>query len=257
MDFLHALILGIVEGITEFLPISSTAHLILTTDLLGLAQTNYQKSFDIIIQLGAIAAVVVLYWKKFWRWETMKRLVVAFIPTGIIGALLYSVAKQYLLGNVWVVLASLLVGGIFLILFERQHKEKEGVELDINQISYAQCLQLGVWQAIAIVPGVSRSAATIIGGLIMGLPRKTIVEFSFMLAVPTMLAATALDLLKNADTFSRDQFGSLAIGFVVAFITALLAIRFLLSYIRKHNFAAFGWYRIALVAAFLLILFVK
>jgi undecaprenyl-diphosphatase len=257
---LHALqsvVLGIVEGITEFLPISSTAHLILTADLLRLTQTEFQKSFEIIIQFGAILAVVVLYWKKFWNWETIKRLIVAFIPTGIIGLTVYKVLKSYLLGNTWIVLASLLVGGILLIVFERSHKEAPGEDADINVITYKQCLQLGVWQAVAIIPGVSRSAATIVGGLLMGLKRKTIVEFSFMLAVPTMLAATGLDLLKSGHSFTGSQFGLLAIGFVVAFITAILAIKFLLSYIRKHNFTAFGWYRIALVVVFLLVMWVK
>lgn len=250
---LQALILGIVEGITEFLPISSTAHLILVGDLLGIDASNFAKSFDIIIQLGAILAVMVLYWKQFLRWEVLKRLVVAFIPTGVIGVLVYQFAKDFLLGNTTLVLSTLFVGGLVLIAFEYWYKEKEQAIEDLAHISYAQCLALGVFQAIAIVPGVSRSAATIVGGLLLGLKRKTIVEFSFLLAVPTMVAATGLDLIKNLDQFTSDQVSSLTIGFICAFITAILAIKLLLAYVRKHTFTAFGIYRVALVLLVVLV----
>lgn len=249
----HALILGIVEGITEFLPISSTAHLVLVGELLGIDTSNFAKSFDIIIQLGAILAVLALYWKQFLRWAVLKRLVVAFIPTGVIGLIVYKFAKEFLLGNTTLILITLFVGGVVLIAFEYWHKEKENATEDIAKISYAQCLALGVFQAIAIVPGVSRSAATIVGGLLLGLKRKTIVEFSFLLAVPTMAAATGLDLLKNLDQFTRDQVTSLSVGFVCAFVTAILAIKFLLAYVRKRSFIAFGIYRIAVVLVVVLI----
>lgn len=247
---IYAAILGIVEGVSEFLPISSTAHLILTADLLGLTQTNYLKSFEIIIQLGAILAVVGLYFKSFFNWEIIKRLLVAFIPTGIIGLALYKVVKNYLLGSMTIVLASLFLGGLFLVLFEKYFNETKK-ESGLREISYLHCLLLGTFQAIAIVPGVSRSAATIIGGLFLGIPRKTIVEFSFLLAIPTMLAATGFDLVKNAGSFNSSQFQFLFVGFVTSFIAATLSIRWFLGYIQKHNFTIFGIYRIILAIFFL------
>lgn len=256
IHFLQTLLLGIVEGVTEFLPISSTAHLILVSEAFRINQDNFQKSFEIIIQLGAILAVVVLYFKKFFNWEILKRLVVAFIPTGVIGAVLYTLVKKYLIGNTSVVLWTLFLGGVFLLVFEKWHKEKADAHEELEKIPYLTCIWLGVFQAIAMIPGVSRSASTIVGGLLLGLKRKTIVEFSFLLAVPTMLAATALDLLKSADTFSSNQFGTLAVGFVAAFITAILAIKFFLSYVRKHTFNLFGWYRIGLVAVVLVVMWI-
>jgi len=250
--FIQAIILGIVEGITEFLPISSTAHLTLASDLLRLAQTEFMKSFEIIIQLGAIMAVVFLYWRSFLKIEVLKRLVIAFIPTGILGLVLYKTVKHYLLGNTAVVLWALFLGGLFLVIFEKWHKEKEDATDEIAKISYKQCLILGLFQSVAMIPGVSRSAATIIGGLIFGLKRKTIVEFSFLLAVPTLAAATGLDLVKSAATFSLDQADLLIIGFIASFITAIIGIKFLLQYIQKNNFIAFGVYRMAIVILFLL-----
>ncbi len=250
MEIFHALILGIVEGITEFLPISSTGHLILAGELLRIPESNFQKSFDIIIQLGAILSVIVLYWNTLWNIETIKKLIVAFIPTGVIGLLLYKVAKLYLLGNSYVVLVALIVGGIILIAFELWHKESDAAVSNITDITYKQAALIGVFQSLAIIPGLSRSASTIIGGLLLGLKRTTIVEFSFLLAVPTMLAASSLDLLKNYSSFSSDQFGVLSVGFVTSFIVALVSIKFLLSYIRKHNFIPFGVYRIILAILF-------
>lgn len=253
MDILYALILGIVEGVTEFLPVSSTGHLILASKLFNIPNTNFQKSFEIIIQFGAILSVVALYWNILWRVETIKKLIVAFIPTGIIGLLLYNTVKTYLLGNEYVVLWALFVGGIALVIFELWHKEPENATSGIAEISYKKAAVIGLFQAIAIIPGVSRSASTIIGGLLLGLKRTTIVEFSFLLAVPTMLAASGLDLVKNASAFSVDQFGILVAGFITSFIVALFSIKFLLSYIRKHNFIAFGVYRIIVAALFFLI----
>ncbi len=254
MEIWHSVILGIVEGITEFLPISSTGHLILTSYLLGLPDAVFTKSFEIVIQLGAILSVIFLYWKKLCDVGTIKKLLVAFIPTGIIGLLLYKIVKTYLLGSTVVVLWSLLLGGIALIVFEILHKEK--VDDLPDDISYRQAIIIGICQSLAIIPGVSRSASTIVGGLMLGLKRSTIVEFSFLLAVPTMLAASGLDLFKNYSVFSLDQFGILAIGFIVSFIVALGSIKFLLSYIRKHSFIAFGVYRIILSIAFYWLVFV-
>lgn len=246
LNLLHAGLLGLVEGVTEFLPISSTAHLILTTKLLQIPQTEYIKSFEIVIQFGAILSVVALYWRSLLNIEVIKRLVVAFIPTGVIGLIAYKFAKQYLLGNTTVVLWALLLGGIFIILFEYIYKEKDSASQVIADISYKQCVAIGLFQSVAIIPGVSRSAATVIGGLLLGLNRKTIIEFSFLLAVPTMFAATGLDLIKSAGIFSVDQIGFLAVGFVVSFVVALFSIKFLLKYIKNHDFKAFGIYRIVI-----------
>src|SRR5262245_55789258 len=193
--------MGVVEGVTEFLPISSTAHLILTARALRLADSEFLKSFEIIIQLGAILSVVVLYWGKFWNWEMIKKLVVAFIPTGIIGLTVYKAVKSVLLGNVTVVLAALVIGGVILILFERFRKQVDA-PTDFSEITYSRALLIGVFQAIAVIPGVSRSAATIVGGSSIGIGKRTIVEFSFMLAVPTMLGASVLDLYKSHEALT-------------------------------------------------------
>ncbi|MCK9196790.1 MAG: undecaprenyl-diphosphate phosphatase [Syntrophales bacterium] len=255
MDLMTAAILGIVEGISEFLPISSTGHLILTSHLLGLKHTDFLKSFEIAIQVGAIASVVVLYWRSLLiDFNIMKKVVVAFIPTGIMGLTLYKLIKQFLLGSSTIVLWSLFLGGAFLIVFEMWHREKEDAVADVGDISFRQALIIGCFQSIAMIPGVSRSAATIVGGLLLGLKRKVIVEFSFLLAVPTMLAATVYDLLKSGSQFSLDQAQFLAVGFITSFVVALLSIKFLLHYIQTHTFIAFGVYRIALVLVWVLIL---
>ena len=252
MSFFHALILGIVEGITEFLPISSTAHLILASHALKLADTEFLKSFEIIIQLGAILSVVVLYWSKFWNWEILKKLVVAVIPTGVIGLTVYKAIKGYLLGNVTVVLVTLLVGGIALIIFER-YQQRSDVDVDFSEITYKKAFLIGLFQAIAVIPGVSRSAATIVGGSFLGVSKRTIVEFSFMLAVPTMLAATGLELVKGRAALSGN-YGVLAVGFVVSFLTAIIAIKSFLGYIKKRDFSVFGWYRIVLAVVYFLVI---
>ena len=257
MGIFHAVILGIVEGVTEFLPISSTGHLILASNLLRIPTTEFLKSFEITIQLGAILAVVVLYWKDlFVRWDVMKRIAVAFVPTALVGLILYPVIKKVLLGSTGVVIWSLLLGGIALILFERFQKkyppDERSVVGDIEKISYSQALFIGACQSVAVIPGVSRAAATIVGGLLINLKRKTIVEFSFLLAVPTMLAATALDLSKSASSFASADFGVLVIGFVVSFVVALFVVRWFIRFVQSHTFTAFGWYRIAVAALFLL-----
>lgn len=243
MKMLHAVILGIIEGITEFLPISSTGHLILASAVLKLQQSEFLKTFEISIQLGAILAVVVLYAKSLIKDRILiQKVLTAFIPTGILGLLLYHTVKYYLLGNQKVVVGALVAGGIFLILFERFHLHPQGEEA--KNISYKQALAIGLFQSLSMIPGVSRSAATIIGGLSLGVERKTIVEFSFLLAIPTMAAATGLDLLKTAPHFTPAQFEILAVGFIVSFIIALLSIKFLLHFIQKHTFVSFGIYRI-------------
>jgi undecaprenyl-diphosphatase len=250
LDAFHAVILGIVEGITEFLPVSSTAHLILASRALHIGETEFLKSFEIIIQLGAILSVVVLYWRRFLDLEVLKKLVVAVFPTGVIGLTVYKAIKGYLLGNVTVVLIALIVGGIALIVFERFDRGVER-DVDFSEITYRKAFLIGLFQAIAVIPGVSRSAATIVGGSLIGVGKRTIVEFSFMLAVPTMLAASGLELVKNRSALHGNM-SVLAIGFVVSFITAILAIKSFLSYIKKRDFSMFGWYRIALAIVFFL-----
>jgi len=251
MTYLHTLILGIVEGVSEFLPISSTGHLILASDLLHLKQTDFQKSFEIAIQLGAILSVVVLYWRALLvNFEILKRVITAFIPTAILGFIFYKIIKKVLLGSNTVVLYSLLIGGIFLVLFELWHREKESATEELSAISYSKSFMIGLCQAVAMIPGVSRSAATIIGGLILGIKRKTIVEFSFLLSVPTMVAATGLDLMKSGRHFSLEEFHLLLMGFISSFIVALLSIKWLIHFIKNHTFISFGIYRILISLLF-------
>ncbi len=250
MTFFESIFLGIIEGITEFLPISSTGHLILSSELLGIPESDFLKSFEIIIQLGAIASVVFLYWKSFLNFSILKKLAVGVIPATVVGFFLYNTIKSSFLGSEKIVLWSLFLGGVFLIIFEMFHKEKEGASEDLSSVSYTQAFLIGIFQSIAVIPGVSRSAATILGGLIVGLKRTAIVEFSFLLAVPTMLGASALDLTKSASSFSSDQFGVLAVGFIVSFIVAMASVKFLLGYVRKHTFIPFGIYRIILAILF-------
>jgi undecaprenyl-diphosphatase len=251
MNMLQALIFGIVEGITEFLPISSTGHLMLTAKLLNVSQSEFIKSFEIAIQLGAILSVAVVYWDRLISGSKIwKRILVAFMPVVLIGALLYKMIKRYLLGNNEVVLWSLFIGGLFLIIFELFYRQKEEAVEEISGISYRQALVIGLFQSVAMIPGVSRAAATIVGGLVVGLKRKTIVEFSFLLAIPTMLAATALDLFKSAQVFKPDQLIFLGAGSIASFVTAIIAIKFLLVFIKRHNFISFGIYRIVIALVF-------
>ncbi len=252
MDILQAILLGIIEGLTEFLPVSSTGHLILATELLGIPQTDVVKSFNIAIQLGAICAVIALYFKSFFDIELIKKLFIGFLPTGILGFLLYPFIKDHLLGNPMIVVAALFFGGIALIVFEYFYRASE-VQSDVSDITYGQALTVGLFQSVAMIPGVSRSAATIVGGLLAGIPRATIVEFSFLLAVPTMLAATGYDILRSASLFSSSDVLILAVGFVTAFLVALISMRALVSFVRSHTFVPFGIYRIALAAVFFLI----
>lgn len=250
MNFFHAIILGIVEGITEFLPISSTGHLILTSKILNLSSTEFLKSFEIAIQLASILSVVYLYWKTVLNSRKLiAKVIAAFIPTALVGALLYRQVKD-LLDNNQTVLWSLFLGGIFLIGFEWWQKNRQPKVTHLDQITYKQAVAIGLFQSVGLIPGVSRAGATILGGLTLGLSRKTIVEFSFLLAIPTMAAATGYDLIKTGSAFSIEQFEILAAGFVVAFIVAVFAIKFLLKYAEKSDFTAFGIYRIIVALLF-------
>lgn len=255
MDLITSIILGIVQGVSEFLPISSTGHMILASHLMGLTHTEFLKSFEIAIQAGTILSVVFLYWRDLLiDVEVIKRIIVAFIPTGVLGLTLYKLIKGYLLGSETVVLWSLLLGGIFLVVFELWYKEKEDATGEIGNLSYKNAFIIGLFQSVAMIPGVSRSASTIVGGLILGLKRKTIVEFSFLLAVPTMLAATVYDLIKTGAHMSLPEIRYLAVGFITAFIVALLSIKFLLRFIQTHTFIPFGIYRVAFVIVWVLLL---
>jgi len=251
LDLLSAIILAVVEGLTEFLPVSSTGHLILAAAILNVAQTPFVKSFELALEFGSILAVVVLYWRLFLSLEVLKRLVVAFIPTGIVGLAIYRFFKDVLLGNQVVVLWALLLGGIFILLFEWRYKQRSEID-DIAKIPYTHCLLIGLCQAISVIPGVSRSAPTIMAGLALGMKRQTIVLFSFLLAVPTMAAASGFDLLMSYNEFSPGQVDLLAVGFVVSFLVALPAIKYFLEYVKKNNFLPFGVYRILLVVLFFL-----
>lgn len=251
MDLWHAIVLGVIEGITEFLPISSTGHLILAGRMMGLEQTEFLKTFDVAIQLGAILAVVFLYGRPLLvKVEVLKRVFAAFIPTAITGAVFYKFIKGILMNSEQVILWALFLGGIFLIVFDLMHKEKENGLEDISAMSYPTAVAIGLFQALAMIPGVSRAAATIIGGLVLGLKRRTIVEFSFLLAVPTMAAATALAMMRTSHAFSTEQFVLLGAGFVTSFAVAILAIKFLIHFIKNHNFVSFGIYRIILACLF-------
>ncbi len=244
MNILQAIILSVVEGVTEFLPVSSTGHMILVSRLMGIGESEFTKSFEIIIQLGAILAVIVIYWKKIISNRSLwLQLLTAFLPTAILGLMFYSFIKSYLLGNALVVVISLFIGGIGL-LFVRQKNSTS------QQMTVSKAFRIGLFQSISMIPGVSRSAATILGGMAMGMTKKDAVEFSFLLAIPTMAAAAGLDLFKSSFSFSQNELMLLAVGFIGTFITALLAIRFFISYVQKHTFTAFGIYRIILSALY-------
>jgi undecaprenyl-diphosphatase len=261
MTFLHSIILGIVEGITEFLPISSTGHLILASKLLGIADSEFLKSFEIFIQLGAILAVVYYYRKTvFTSIETWKKVLAAFIPTGIIGFIVYKAVKTFLLGSALTVVYSLVIGGIILIIFEKWQQKKiaRGVAArfdTVEEVPYRTAIYVGLAQVLAVIPGVSRSGTTIVAGQSLSLSRKAVVEFSFLLAIPTMLAASGLDLLKSGWAFGREELILLAVGFVVSFVVALVVIRWLLSYVQGHSFVAFGIYRILAGLIFFFVFF--
>lgn len=251
MDYLQAIILSIVEGLTEFLPISSTGHLVLTSRLLNIAQTNFVKSFEIIIQLGAICAILFLYWKTiFTNKKIWSKIIAAFIPTAIVGFIFYKIVKVFLLGNPLITLFALFMGGILLIILEKLYKEKDHHVGSLEKISFKNAFFIGIFQSISIIPGVSRSAATIIPALFLGTKRKTAVEFSFLLAIPTMLAATTLDIAKNDFSFTPSELSILIIGFIGAFLVAIFAVKFLLKFIQNHTFIPFGIYRIGLAIVF-------
>jgi undecaprenyl-diphosphatase len=242
MEIIHAIIIAIVEGITEFLPISSTGHMIITQKLLGIESTEFVKMFTVIIQFGAILSVIVLYWKRFFQSVNFYyKLFVAFLPAAVFGFLFNDIIESFL-GNVLIVAISLVLGGIILVFVDDWFKKPDANQ----QITYKKSFIIGMFQVISMIPGVSRSAATIIGGLSQKLNRKTAAEFSFFLAVPTMAAASSYELLKTYKSITADNIKILLTGNLVAFIVAILAIKGFISILTKYGFKAFGYYRIAI-----------
>jgi undecaprenyl-diphosphatase len=245
MTILHAIILAIIEGITEFLPISSTGHMIIGSTVMGIQEDDFVKLFTVAIQFGAILSVIVLYWKRFFQsMDFYYTLFVAFIPAVIAGLLLKDQIDM-LLENIVVVGVMLFVGGVVFLFID---KWTPGGEVGgPKRMTYRQAFTIGIWQCLAMVPGVSRSASTIIGGLTQGLTRKDAAEFSFFLAVPTMFGATVkslYDYVKDGGEVTSDHMQLFAIGNVVAFIVAIVAIRTFITFLSKNGFKAFGWYRI-------------
>ena len=262
MIFLKAALLGIVEGLTEFLPISSTGHMLLVDRFLALTpDKTFNDAFMVIIQLPAVLAVVLYFWARLWplgkpvaeRNATIllwTKIVAAFVPAAVIGFLLDDLIEKWLF-NAVVVCIALIVGGVILIVLES--RKRRPVVTGTDAMSYARAVGVGFIQCIAMVPGTSRSAATIIGAMALGADRKTAAEFSFFLAIPTMLGATALKLLKNGLIFTGVQWGALAVGSVVSFVVAYAVVAFLMRYIQRHDFKVFGYYRIVLGAIVLLL----
>ncbi|MEE1945346.1 undecaprenyl-diphosphate phosphatase [Pedobacter sp. KR3-3] len=255
MNFLQALILAIIEGLTEFLPISSTGHMIIGSSVMGIASDPFVKLFTICIQLGAILSVVVLYFKRFFKtFDFYIKLVVAFIPAAIFGVLL-SDKIDAMLESPLTVAISLVIGGVILLFVDKWFNQATVTEE--KDINYLTALKIGFFQCLAMIPGVSRSGATIVGGMSQKLTRKAAAEFSFFLAVPTMFAATAkklLDFFKGGHTFTKDQIEILAFGNIVAFVIALLAIKSFIGYLNKNGFKVFGWYRIAVGLAIIILI---
>ena len=246
MTLFQAIILSVVEGLTEFLPISSTGHLILVQKYLSIESSEFSKTFDIVIQLAAILAVVWIFRQKlFSSIKIWKQSIVAFIPTGVIGFLLYKLIRDVLFERPLITVYSLLLGGLVLLLVDRLKNLNQGKKEFLN-LSTLRLLDIGLFQSISIIPGVSRSAASIVGGLLSGLSRSQAVEFSFFLAIPTMLAATGYDLLRSGLNFSSQEYQILSIGCIFSFLSALLAIRFFLEFVKKHDFTTFALYRIIL-----------
>jgi undecaprenyl-diphosphatase len=243
LDLINALILGVVEGLTEFLPISSTGHLILASDLLGATDERW-KVFNIVIQTGAMLAVVWEYRARFFRVDVAlyRNLVIAFIPAAVFGLAFSKYIKQHLFHAVPVALA-FIVGGIIILAVERRPRDYRVDSM--QQMSWQDALKVGIAQCFALIPGTSRSGATIIGGMLFGLSRRAATEFSFFLAVPTLIAAGGYDLLKNRSLLSAYDAPIFGVGLVVAFVCAFVVIRWLIRYIATHDFKPFAWYRIA------------
>ena len=246
------IVLGIVEGVTEFIPVSSTGHLILASELLGYDAARWAV-FNVVIQLGAILAVIVLYWRTFWAvaagllknqpesWRFVRNIAVGFLPSAVLGLLLHDYIEQ-MLGSPTIVAWALILGGVAILAIERT--APQGSEKGVADISFGKAAGVGLIQCISMIPGVSRSGATILGGLSLGIERRTAAEFSFFLAIPTMLGATTLSLAKHPGDLGAAGAGGIALGFVVSFIVALFVIKWFIGIVSRRGFAPFGWYRI-------------
>lgn len=256
MDTLHTIIIAIVEGLTEFLPVSSTGHMIIAQHLLGVESTDFVKAFTVIIQFGAILSVIVLYWKRFFQtWTFYLKLLAGFIPAAVLG-LLFNDTIDEMLESITVVSIMLVLGGIFMLFVDKWFTSSEAKE----NVTYKNAFMIGLCQCVAMIPGVSRSMATIVGGMTQKLTRRAAAEFSFFLAVPTMAAATGYKLLKlflepNGSQILLDNMFTLILGNIVAFVVAMLAIKFFIEYVSKYGFKLFGWYRIIVGGILLILLF--
>jgi undecaprenyl-diphosphatase len=248
MSYLYAIILAIIEGLTEYLPISSTGHMIIASSFMGIASDDFTKLFTIVIQLGAILAVVVLYWKRFFQsWDFYFKLFVAFLPAAVLGLLFNDLIEQMLESPITVAI-SLVLGGFVLLHIDKWFSATANA-LEEQEVTYLTALKIGFFQVLAMIPGTSRSGATIVGGMTQKLSRKTAAEFSFFLAVPTMFGATAYKLykyFKSGLELSSKEINLLLIGNIVAFVVALLAIKSFINYLNKSGFKVFGYYRIIL-----------
>lgn len=251
MTYVQALIIAIIEGLTEFLPVSSTGHMILADSLLKIQNQEFAKTFEIAIQLGAILAVLLIYIKRFFVGAKIYlKLAVAFLPTGIIGFLAYKTIKTYLF-NPFTVSIALIVGGVILILLDKWSEKKSGDYTEVEDISYGGALKIGFIQCFSMIPGVSRAAATIFGGIFSGFNRQQAAEFSFLLAIPTMFAASGYDLLKEKDNIHSGDLQLLLFGALVAFLVAIVAVKGFIAFLNKYGFKHFGIYRIVLGIVFL------
>lgn len=247
ITFFHAIILGLVEGATEFLPISSTFHLIMTAHLLGIEQTEFVKMFEVVIQSGAILAVVLLYAKELWERKTLAiQTIVAFLPTAVIGLALYKVIKGvFFESELFMITVFMLIGGVFILIEYLVRKKKLSLNLDTKDITWKKALTIGLFQSLAVVPGVSRAGAVIVGMMILGFKRDESAKFSFMLSIPTIFAATALDLFESREILmeSGDNLILIMIGFITAFVSALVVIKWFISFLQSHTLTSFGIYR--------------
>lgn len=244
MSLIEALIIAIIEGITEFLPVSSTGHMIITQHILGIENSDFIKMFIVNIQFGAILSVVVLYWKRFFKTMSFYyKLIIAVVPAAVIG-LLFGKHIDALLENIWVIAFSLIIGGILLLFVDSWFRENEQQKDEEDEPTYKKSFIIGCFQVIAMIPGVSRSAATIVGGLTQKMSRKKAAEFSFFLAVPTMIAASGYKLIQNIEHIKSSDISILLFGNIIAFIVAMLAIKFFITFLTKHGFKLFGYYRI-------------
>lgn len=261
IEILKVIFLGIVEGITEWLPISSTGHMLLVDEFITLDMSeSFKEMFFVVIQLGAIIAVVVMFWKKMWPFQFKDKskpkvnmdiinmwlkVVVACIPSAVLGLLLDDILEKYF-GNAVTISIMLIVYGIAFILVENCNKKRTPKVNALNDISYKTAFFIGLFQVLSMIPGTSRSGATIVGALLLGVSRTAAAEFTFFLAVPTMVGASALKLVKFGLNFTSQEIITLLIGMAVAFVVSVLCIKFLMSFIKKHDFKPFGWYRIVL-----------